>query len=151
MYYPKERKNRQPIFNVAEAMPPMPRLAPLRRVPLRYSSLLPLHMILRYQCVVIGKSKGSITVALTDPKSLCILPLIAYLTGCYVFPVIVDPCLMRLLLQRLERAEREKNWGRYRYLDRVRVMDGFVQPSLHTMIQFLTSPSMKLYQREINE
>ncbi|GHO84328.1 hypothetical protein [Dictyobacter formicarum] len=148
MYYPRERKNCEQIYNVAEAMLPLPRLAPLRRVPLRYSSLLPLHMILRYQCIVIGKSKGSITVAFTDQKSLYILPLIADLTGCHVFPVTIDSCLMRLLLQRLVRAEREKRWGRYRYAERVQIVDGSVQPSLHTMIQFLTSPSMKLYQRD---
>ncbi|WP_126549108.1 hypothetical protein [Dictyobacter kobayashii] len=151
MRYRQERKNGRPLLTLIEAVPPMPRLTPLRRVPSKYFSLLPLHMILRYQCIVVGKSKGSLTVAIADHKSLCVLPIIGHLTGCQVFPVIIDSRHMSLLLQRLERTEEERRWGRYRYADRVHVNEDCVFPSLHTMIQFLTSPSMKLYHREINE
>lgn len=148
MHCSRIKASHEYIFNGAEAIFPMPRLAPLRRVPVRYSSLLPLHMILRYQCIVIGKSGGAITVAFTDQQNLTVVPLIAGLTGCHVFPVIIDRRLMSLLLLRLERAEREKSRRRYRYSSPVQVLKGCGYPPLYTMIQFLTSPSLKLYQRD---
>ncbi len=83
----------------------IPRLWTLRRIPGRYRHLLPVAVMKRYQCVVIGGDQSILTVAITDPKSTYILNILSTLTGCTIFPVLIDPARMRLLIRRLERME----------------------------------------------
>jgi len=84
----------------------IPRLWTLRRIPGRYRHLLPLTVMKLYQCVVIGGDQSILTVAITEPHNTHILELLSILTGCTIFPVLVDPTRMRLLIRRIERLER---------------------------------------------
>lgn len=84
----------------------IPRLWTLRRVPGRYRRLLPVAIMKRYQCVVVGRERGILTIAIAEPESMCILNMLSTLTGYTIFPVLVDPVRMRLLIRRMERMER---------------------------------------------
>ncbi|WP_126625980.1 hypothetical protein [Dictyobacter alpinus] len=142
MYRRRGRKENRPAAYAADIMCLAPRLAPPRRVPARYRSLLPLNLMLRYQCIVVGRSRGVLTVAIVNSGGLHIFPYIGHLTGCRVFPVIIDASSMRTLLRRVEQAECEQQ-PRHKYRRRVLSQDTI--PSVNTIIQFLTSPSKKLY------
>jgi hypothetical protein len=85
---------------------PIPGFRTLRRVPVAYRSLLPLELMKRYQCLVVGAAKGTLTVAITDVQNPGVLELLSRVTGCAIFPVWVHPARMHLLLHRLERYER---------------------------------------------
>lgn len=85
----------------------IPRLYSLRRVPNRYRQIIPLSVMKRYQCMVVGGAGGKLTVAIADQKGVSIFHALSQITGCAIFPVLVDPVRMRLLLQRIERAEHE--------------------------------------------
>lgn len=86
----------------------IPRLNALRRVPARYRSVLPLPVMKRYQCLVIGGADGMLTVAISDRLDKRVLTSLRYMTGQAIFPVFVDSTRMRLLIQRLERNARVK-------------------------------------------
>ncbi len=90
---------------------PIPRFRALRRVPPSYRSVLPLKVMKRYQCLVVGGAQDALTVAITDRQDTSILPLLRKLTGRVIFPVWVDPFRMRLLIRRLERS-RNSGWRR---------------------------------------
>jgi Type II secretion system (T2SS), protein E, N-terminal domain len=83
----------------------IPRLWTLRRIPGRYQHLLPVALMKRHQCIVVGGERGILTVAITGPKNICVLNALSSLTGCTIFPVLVDPARMRLLIRRIERLE----------------------------------------------
>lgn len=83
----------------------IPRLWTLRRIPGRYRHFLPVAVMKRYQCVVIGGDQSILTVAITEPKNTALLNTLRLLTGCTIFPVFVDPTRMRLLIRRIERLE----------------------------------------------
>ena len=83
----------------------IPRLWTLRRIPERYRHLLPVAVMKRYQCMVVGGERGILTVAITEQKNICILHMLSALTGCTIFPVLIDPARMRLLIRRVERLE----------------------------------------------
>lgn len=84
----------------------IPRLHVLRRVPRRYRKILPLAIMKRYRCIVVGADHGVLTIAITDRRSIQCFRSLSRLTGCALFPVLVHPTRMRILLQRLEREER---------------------------------------------
>ena len=87
----------------------IPRLYTLRRIEPRYRHLLPLHIMKRYRCIVVGGKRGMLTVALTG--GVYNEHIIAHLrqqTGCAIFPVLIEPERMRLLLQRAEWSECHK-------------------------------------------
>jgi hypothetical protein len=98
-----DRKRRKPIEYDLPGV--IPKLWTLRRIPGRYSHLLPLTMMKRYQCVIIGGDRSILTVAITRPENTCILHVLSTLTGRTIFPVLVDPARMRLLIRRIERQE----------------------------------------------
>ncbi|WP_165423301.1 hypothetical protein [Ktedonosporobacter rubrisoli] len=85
----------------------IPRLFTLRRVSAQYWRILPLKVMKRYQCIVIGKDRGGLTLAIADQKVTGIIEQLSKLTGYEIFPVLVDPVRIRLLLRRIERAERD--------------------------------------------
>ncbi len=82
----------------------LPRYRTLRRIPPSCRSILPLRVMKRYQCLVVGAAHKTLTVAITDQHHRAILPLLRMLTGRTIFTVFVDPARMQLLLRRLERS-----------------------------------------------
>jgi Type II secretion system (T2SS), protein E, N-terminal domain len=83
----------------------IPQLFVLRRVPMRYRRILPLTVMKRFQCVVVGSAPGVLTVAITDRQNSIIIESLKKFTGQAIFPVLIDPTRMRLLIQRIERYE----------------------------------------------
>ena len=84
----------------------IPRLYDFRRVPARCQRILPLHVMKQYQCVVVGTEYSILTVAITNRHDTSVIDFLRELTGRTIFPVLIDPARMRLLLHRLERNER---------------------------------------------
>ena len=107
----------------------IPRLGVIRRVPARYRRILPLWIMKRYHCAVIGGVPGALTVAITDRKNAWILGALRGLTGCVIFAVLVDAGKMQLLIQRVERAER------YRY-SRFKPLSPYHPLRVRSMVMF---------------
>jgi hypothetical protein len=84
----------------------IPRLYILRRVPQQYHRVLPLNIMKRYQCIVVGDAQGVLTVAIANQETLTCMESIKKLTSRAVFPVLVDPARISLLIRRIERDER---------------------------------------------
>jgi hypothetical protein len=84
----------------------IPRLYILRRVPQQYHRILPLNIMKRYQCIVVGDAQGVLTVAIANQEALACMESIKKLTSHAVFPVLVDPARISLLIRRIERDER---------------------------------------------
>jgi Type II secretion system (T2SS), protein E, N-terminal domain len=84
----------------------IPRLYILRRVPQQYHRVLPLNIMKRYQCIVVGDAQGVLTVAIANQEALTCMESIKKLTSHAVFPVLVDPTRISLLIRRIERDER---------------------------------------------
>src|SRR5437763_12905847 len=80
----------------------IPQYSDLRRIPMRYEHILPLKVMKRYHCAVIGSAQGVLTVAITTRQDTSLIETLTRLTGCPIFPVWVSPARMRLLIQRLE-------------------------------------------------
>jgi MshEN domain len=98
---------------------PLPRFASIRRVPSRYQGILPLPVMQRYRCIVVGSARDALTVAIADDLQRQLIESLERLIGCPIFPVLVDSARMRLLLARLERREQQKHrevMGRPYYL-----------------------------------
>jgi hypothetical protein len=83
----------------------IPQLCVLRRVPVRYRQFLPLTVMKRFQCIVVGSAQGVLTIAITDPQNTLAIESLRRITGQAIFPVLIDPNRMRLLIQRIERCE----------------------------------------------
>ena len=83
----------------------IPQLYVLRRVPTRYRRMLPLTIMKRFQCIVVGSAQGVLTVAITDRQDTSVIESLRSITGQAIFPVLIDPARMRLLIQRVERYE----------------------------------------------
>ncbi len=83
----------------------IPQLFVLRRVPVRYRQFLPLTVMKRYQCIVVGSAQGVLTVAITDPQNTSAIESLRRITGQAIFPVLIDPNRMSLLIRRIERCE----------------------------------------------
>jgi Type II secretion system (T2SS), protein E, N-terminal domain len=83
----------------------IPQLFVLRRVPVRYRQFLPLTVMKRFQCVVVGSARGVLTVAISDPQNTLGIESLRRITGQAIFPVLIDPKRMRLLIRRIERSE----------------------------------------------
>ena len=84
---------------------PVPRLYDVRRVPVRYHRVLPLSVVRRYRCVVLGASRNALTVGITESHNTALLDFLHMLTGATIFPVLVEPKLMCLLIKRIERSQ----------------------------------------------
>jgi hypothetical protein len=93
---------------------PMFRLRHLRRIPLRYRNSIPLSVMRSCRCIVIGGDGNSLTVAFSARQHTSILDALAFYTGCTIFPVYVSPSLMRLLISRLVRYERQAHEQQWR-------------------------------------
>ncbi len=86
----------------------IPRLYALRRIDPRYRHVLPVHIMKRYRCIVVGGKRGMLTVALAGKNSEHIITYLHQQTGCSIFPVSIEPERLRLLLQRAEWSEYNK-------------------------------------------
>src|SRR5438876_3819185 len=84
---------------------PIPQLSELRHAPLRYRHILPLTIMKRHQCIVVGATQGKLTVAITDRQNMDVIETLSRYTGKTIFPVIIDTKRMHLLIQRIERCE----------------------------------------------
>ena len=87
---------------------PPPNFKSIRRVPTRYEHMLPLSLMLRYQCIVVGTARDALTLAISDEQQRQPVETLGRLMGYPIFTVLVDSARMRLLLARLERRERQK-------------------------------------------
>lgn len=100
-YAPSEMKNKPERMHGDL----IPRLNDVRRVPMRFYRILPLAVIKRYQCAVLGRSANSLTVGITEREDEALINLLQALTGATIFPVLVEPARMRLLIMRMERCQ----------------------------------------------
>jgi hypothetical protein len=91
----------------AQPADPMPHLRDLRRVSLRYQSIIPLSMMSSCHCILIGKSGRVLTVAFLNLQNKALIDALQRYTGYAIFPVYVRPTRLRLLLARLQRQERQ--------------------------------------------
>jgi hypothetical protein len=80
----------------------VPRLTDLRRIPVRYRHILPLEIMKRHQCVVVGAARGVLTVAIADPQNTSVLEVLRKYTRHAIFPVWIEPVRMHLLIHRIE-------------------------------------------------
>lgn len=87
----------------------IPEMFVLRRVPMRYRHILPLILMKRLQCIVVGSAPGVLTVAITDRQNTSAIDSLRRFTGQAIFPVLIDPTRMRLLIQRIERFEQSRS------------------------------------------
>ena len=55
--------------------------------------------------MVVGSAQGVLTVAITDRQNTSAIESLRKITGQAIFPVLIDPDRMRLLIQRIERYE----------------------------------------------
>lgn len=83
----------------------IPRLRDIRRVPTRYQRILPLSVVKRHQCVVLGASSRTLTVGIVAREGTRLFALLHTITGAAIFPVLVEPGRMRLLIARMERYQ----------------------------------------------
>jgi hypothetical protein len=83
-----------------------PRLRDVRRVPARYQQILPLPVMKRHQCVVLGASSHMLTIGFVERENKRLLDFLQVLTGAKIFPVLVEPARMRLIIARMERSQR---------------------------------------------
>jgi len=93
-----------------------PRFNTLRWVPLRYRRILPLEVMKRYLCIVVGATQGELTVAFAAQPNKSVIEALKKLTGHKIFPVLVAPDKIRLLIHRIESYERHRrslNWPYY--------------------------------------
>jgi len=93
-----------------------PRFNTLRWVPLRYRRILPLEVMKRYLCIVVGATQGELTVAFAAQPNKSVVEALKKLTGHKIFPVLVAPAKIRLLIHRIESYERHRrslNWPYY--------------------------------------
>ncbi len=87
----------------------IPQFRDLRRISMRYQCILPLEVMKRYRCAVVGSAQGVLTVAITNERDTYLIETLTRLTGRPIFPVWVNPARMHLLIQRLERWQQRKD------------------------------------------
>lgn len=112
---------------------PIPQLHAIRRVPTRYQRLLPLEWMKQHQCIVVGAAGGVLTVAITDAQHKSLVNSLEKRIRYRIFPVLIEPSRMRLLIERLERdtcRQQKRGVCATRYLH---------QHQLHAFFQFLNS------------
>ena len=69
----------------------IPQLFVLRRVPMRYYHILPLTIMKKFQCIVVGSAPGVLTVAITNRQNTLAIEFLTNFTGQSIFPVLIDP------------------------------------------------------------
>lgn len=120
----------------------IPRLVCVRRVPTRYRYVLPLSIMKTYQCVVVGGEPGALTVAITNRKNVALLKALGELIGCTIFPVLIDPGHLHLLIRRMERSEHEKH-------KTLKYMVAGYPLHLRSMLMFITAQKQHSQARDL--
>ena len=87
----------------------------VRWISLHYRRLLPLRVMKRYHCIVVGSARGVLTVAFDERPYPTVLAGLRRLTGQAIFPILVRPKRMNLLLQRAEFCQRYRLSHHYHY------------------------------------
>jgi len=111
---------------------PIPRFDAIRRVPSCYQRIFPLALMKRYQFAVIGAVGNTLTIVVTDQQLRAAIGSLKKLTDHAVFPVLVEPTCMHLLIERIERCERREYYhlrGYPYYLHQVQ-LQGIIQALL---------------------
>ncbi len=113
------------MISYERANRPIPRFDTVRRVPPRYRYVLPLDIIKRHRCLVLGSAHGVLTVAVTDTENRSLIDTLEKLTGHRIFTVLIEPTRMQMLIERLERSSipryTRQALGRPCYLHRVQL------------------------------
>lgn len=91
------------MLSYERANRPVPRFNAVRRVPTCYQYVLPLGVIKRHQCLVLGSARGVFTVAMTVEGDAALVNNLERFLGQRIFTVLVEPARMRMLIERLER------------------------------------------------
>ena len=106
----------------------MPRFDRVRWVSIRFRGLLSLKVMQHYQCIVVGGTQKTLTVAFTKRQNTSILAGLKKLTGKDIFPVLIRPQRMRLLLARatIWQPENRRMFGQY-------YVPG---PAIHALLHF---------------
>ncbi|MGZ3623406.1 MAG: GspE/PulE/PilB domain-containing protein [Ktedonobacteraceae bacterium] len=107
----------------------IPRLFVLRRVQMRYYHTLPLSIMKKFQCIVVGSAPGVLTVAITNRQNTTAIEYLKNLTGLSIFPVLIDPTNLRLLIHRIARDEYRMNAFHLKGLGKIR-KSGYFQYSI---------------------
>lgn len=87
----------------------------VRWIPLHYRRFLPLRVMKRYRCIVVGSARGVLTVVFDEQPHPTVLAGLRRLTGQTIFPVLIRPKRMNLLLQRAEFCQRYRLSRYYHY------------------------------------
>jgi type II secretion system (T2SS) protein E len=87
----------------------MPRFDRVRWVPKRFRNMLPLNVMKQYHCIVVGGTKGVLTVAFTGRKNAYVIQGLRKMTGQDIFPVLIKPERMRILLVKAEASSGRKH------------------------------------------
>jgi len=78
----------------------LPRFDRVRWVPKRFKGMLPLEVMQRYQCIVVGGTQRKLTVAFASRQNAYVLAGLKKITGKEIFPVLMSPARLRRLLAR---------------------------------------------------
>lgn len=70
--------------------------------------MLPYKVMKRYRCIVVGGTKDVLTVAFTGRKNAYVIQGLRKLTGQDIFPVLIKPERMRMLLAKAEASSRRE-------------------------------------------
>jgi hypothetical protein len=89
----------------------IPQYSNLRRVPGRFRHTLPLNVMKQYQCVVVGYARGVLTVAISDQQDITVIETLSHMTRRTIFPVLVTPVRMQLLIKRIENNKHYRGKG----------------------------------------
>ncbi len=127
----------------------IPHLFVLRRVPMRYYRILPLRVMKKFQCIVVGSAPGVLTVAITNRQSTVVIESLKKFTGQSIFPVLIDPAKMRLLIQRIERNEYRRNAFRSRRKNNTRKIEYYQYAMLSLQVcSIVMLPSSRKTRRQ---
>ena len=123
----------------------IPQLFVLRRVPMRYYRVLPLTVMKKFQCIVVGSAPGVLTVAITNRQNTLIIESVKKFTGQSIFPVLIDTTKMKLLIQRIERNEFRRNAFHLRVKRSARKLDYYqysmLRLQVYSIVMLLSSKS----------
>lgn len=87
----------------------VPRFDTLRWVPLRYRRILPLSVMKQYQCIVVGATRGELTMAFVARPGRSVIAMLRKLTGHDIFPVLTEPARIHMLIHRIESYEQHSH------------------------------------------
>src|SRR6266516_2891842 len=85
-------------------------------MPLHYRRILPLKMMKQYLYIVVDTTQGELTITFAAQPNKSVIEALKKLTKHKIFPVLVAPAKIRLLIHRIESYEQHRhslNWPYY--------------------------------------